>query len=577
MVQTRLRCSQEDNMVADTNDADTPRSKPYGNWHELVRRGLFMAMGFSQTAHDRPWIAVANTWNELNPGHCHLRGVAEAVKRGILQAGGTPVEFNTESICDGMSHKKSFHLPVRELIAFSTAHLLKAHQVAGCVFISGCDKNVPGQLMAAAEADLPSILVTGGSMLPGTFRGEDIVCCTDGRRLFGEYERGDISDEEFRVLLDNTHPGVGACGTMGTANTMQALAEALGLCLPGSASVPAVAARRLWLAEASGRQIMDLVAQKITARAILTEKALDNAIRVLMAIGGSTNGILHLTAIARKAGVPLDIERFATLSDETPFLCDVKPSGRHTVLDFDKAGGVLQVQRELADLLHLDALTVTGKTLGDNLREAPLVQSGPAIRQRTAPLSPDGGIVVLRGNVCPGGAIIKKSGVERHLYTHTGPARVFESYAAFETMMHSGTVDFTADHVLVIRNEGPRGAPGMPEILIPPNLYRHGLEHCVMLTDGRTSGTQRGRLVVHMSPEAAAQGPLALVRNDDVIRLDITARTLDVLLPEAELAARQAALAAQPGLARPEGESQWLRMYRANATSAMEGAGMLVD
>lgn len=545
------------------------RGKKYANWHHLVQRGLFLAMGFSEVSYKKPWIAIANTWNELNPGHSHLRSVAEAVKRGVWQMGGTPLEFNTGSICDGMSLEKRYHLPVRDMIAFETAHLLQAHGFAGCVFISGCDKNVPGQLMAAADADMPSIFITGGTMLPGRFRGEDIVCCTDGRRLFGEFEKGDISPAEFDTLIDCTHPGVGACGTMGTANTMQAMAEALGMCLPDSASVPAVSAKRYWFAEEAGRQIMALVENKITARMVITRKGVENAIAVLMAMGGSTNGILHLTAIAKRAGVDVDLAAFSEISSRVPFLCDVKPSGRFTVKDFADAGGVRAVQKELAPLLHLDAMTVTGKTLGENLIgwERP---SGNVIRSAADPLSPDGGIVALHGNLAPQGAIIKKSGVERHLYRHRGPARVFERYKEFEAMMHSGEVDFTPDHVIIIRNEGPRGGPGMQEILIPPNLYRHGLQDSVIITDGRTSGTQRGRLVVHTSPEAAAGGPIALVATGDMVSLDIDARNLSVELSEAEMEERRRRWQRPP---QAKG-SLWLELYGRQAMSAVEGAGI---
>ena len=541
--------------------------KHFSNWHQLIQRGLFMAMGYSETSYERPWIAVANTWSELNPGHCHLRQVAEAVKRGIWQAGGTPVEFNTESICDAMSLKRKYHLPIRDQIAFSTAHMLRAHTLAGVVFLSGCDKNVPGQLMAAAEVDMPCIFVTGGTMLPGKFRGQDIVCCTDGRRLIGEYEKGNISEQEYLRLIDELYPGVGACGTMGTANTMQAMTEALGLSLPGSANVPAVSARRYWFAEEAGRRIMDLVKQGITSRTILTKAALRNAITVLMAMGGSTNGILHLTAIARKAGISMDLETFEEISSVTPFLCDIKPSGAWTVRDFDEAGGVAVLEKELEPLLDLSVMTVTGKTLGENLKAIPRSQ-GTVIRRREEPIHPDGGIVVLRGNLAPEGAIIKKSAVRKELYKHTGPARVFDTYAEFEAMMHSGKVDFTAEHVVIIRNEGPRGAPGMPEILIPPNLYRHGLQDCVIITDGRTSGTQQGRLVVHVSPEARVMGPIGLLRNGDLVTLDIEARTLSVNLTPEELETRKADWSAP----EYDDKSEWLRLYQKFASSASQGA-----
>ena len=543
------------------------KAKNYKTWHHLVQRGLFMAMGYSETSYEKPWIAVANTWSELNPGHYHLRNLAEAVKRGVWQAGGTPVEFNTGSICDGMALDKRYHLPTRELIAFETAHLLKAHGVAGCVFISSCDKNVPGQLMAAASVDIPSIFVTGGSMLPGRFKDEEIVCCTDGRRLFGDYEKGVLTRDEFEELLNSTHSGVGACGTMGTANTMQSLTEALGLCLPGSAIVPGVAAKKYWFAEESGRQIMHLVQKGITARKILTPQAFENAVRILMAMGGSTNAILHLIAVARKAGVCMDLEMFDRLSAQTPFLCNVKPSGCYNVKDFADAGGVPALQKAIASLMDLSVLTVTGKTLGENLAEIPEKETD-VIKSADHPLSRDGGIVVLKGNLAPGGAIIKKSGVSPNLYRHRGPARVFDRYKEFESIMHDDRIDFTADHVVIIRNEGPRGGPGMQEILIPPALYRHGMEDLVIITDGRTSGTSAGRLVVHACPEAATGGPLGLIRSGDVIELDIEAKSLIVDLSEKALTERK-----KGWKWRAENqESEWLRLYQNLASSAMEGA-----
>jgi dihydroxy-acid dehydratase len=528
-----------------------------------------MAMGFSEVSYERPWIAVANTWSEANPGHYHLRDLAEAVKRGILQAGGTPVEFNTLSICDGMALDKRYHLPARELIAFSTAHFLEAHNFAGCVFLSTCDKNVPAQLMAAARVDLPSLFVTGGSMLPGRFKDEDIVCCTDGRRLFGEFEKGTLSEQEFLELLNCTHAGVGACGTMGTANTMQSLTEALGMCLPGSAILPAVSAAKRWLAEESGRRSMTLVKEGLTVRKILTPAAFENAARVLMALGGSTNAIIHLTAIAREIGLRLDLDFFRRMSTGTPFLCGVKPSGSFTVRDFAEAGGVPALQQELGTLLHQDAMTVTGKTLAENLAGRP-PKKGKVIADIESPICHDGGIIVLTGNLAPEGAILKKSGVRSDLLQHRGPARVFESYLDFERLMHQGHVDFRPEEVLVIRNEGPRGGPGMQEVLIPPALYRQGLEDMVIITDGRTSGTSRGRLIVHASPEAAIGGPLALIQNGDIICLDIEKATLYVELQENEWIARKAAWS--PPARRPQRD--WLGLYQRLATSATYGAGM---
>ena len=348
---------------------------------------------------------------------------------------------------------------------------------------------------------------------------------------------------------------------------MQSLTEALGLCLPGSAVVPAVAAKKYWYAEESGRQILHLVRNGTTARKILTRETFENAARVLMAMGGSTNAILHLIAVARKAGIGLDLERFDRLSTETPFLCNVKPSGRYTVKDFADAGGVPAVQKAVAALLDLSVTTVTGKTLGENLAQIPEKKTD-VIADAAHPLSRDGGITVLKGNLAPDGAIIKKSGVSPDLYRHRGPARVFDRYKEFEAMMHGDTIDLTADQVVVIRNEGPRGGPGMQEILIPPALYRRGLQDLLIITDGRTSGTSAGRLVVHAAPEAAAGGPLGLIRTGDIIALDIAAKSLTVELDEKVLSERKTEWRRQP--AQPE--SEWLQLYRNLACSAAEGA-----
>ncbi|MBW2307245.1 MAG: dihydroxy-acid dehydratase [Deltaproteobacteria bacterium] len=541
------------------------KKKKFNTWHEMVQRGLFLGMGFTEADFERPFIGIANTWSEANPGHYHLRSLAEAVKRGVWQAGGTPVEFNTISICDGMALDKRYHLPARDLIAFSTTHFLKAHGFSGCIFISSCDKNVPGQLMAAASVNIPSIFVTGGYMLPGSFRGEDIVCCTDGRRLFGEYEKGAMTEDEFCDLLNCTHSGVGACGTMGTANTMQIMTEALGMSLPGSAAVAAVMAKKYWIAEESGKQIMNLVKDGLTARKIMTRQAFHNAVKVLMAIGGSTNAILHLTAIAKKAGINLTLDIFDEISAKVPFICDVKPSGKYTVHDFAESGGVPSLQKAIKELLYLKSLTVTCKTLGENLDGFPAV-SGKAIRSIANSLHPDGGLVVLRGNLAPEGAIIKKSGVHRDLYRHRGPARIFDSYMEFESLMSKGSFHLTADEVIVIRNEGPRGGPGMQEILIPPVLYKHGLENIVVITDGRTSGTSRGRLVLHVSPEAEAGGPLALIRPGDMIMLDIEKKDLHVEITQREMEKRKKAWQWTP-----KKEDDWLALYQKMALSAGEG------
>lgn len=547
--------------------------KKYTNWHHLVQRGLFLAMGFSEVSYKRPWIAIANTWNELNPGHSHLRAVAEAVKRGVWQMGGTPLEFNTLAICDGMSLKKSYHLPVRDLIAFDTARLLQAHDFAGCVFISGCDKNVPGQLMAAAEANFPSIFITGGTMLPGHFRGEDIVCCTDGRRLFGEFEKGEMTSAEFDTLLDCTHPGVGACGTMGTANTMQAMAEALGMCLPGTASEPAGLGQALLVRRGSGPP--DHASREGWNHRADHRQPEGGGERNRRSHGHGRLHQRHPAPHRDRAAGRRARGSGRVLRDQQPHTVSLR---RQALRPFHRQGfrgrgwgsggteGAVRAappRRRHGD--RQDARREPDRLAVDAGRGYPLPHGFA--------LSPDGGIVALHGNLAPQGAIIKKSGVPRHLYRHRGPARVFDRYKDFEAMMHSGEVDFTPEHVIVIRNEGPRGGPGMQEILIPPNLCRYGLQGSVIITDGRTSGTQRGRLVVHTSPEAAAGGPIALVADGDMITLDIDGRSLSVELDEAEMATRWR------HRRRPSRErgSLWLELYRKQALSAVEGAGIAVS
>jgi len=475
--------------------------------------GLFKSMGFTEHDLQNPIVGVVNTWSELNPGHYHLRTVAEAVKRGVWQSGGTPLEFNTISLCEVFIEGSS--LPYRNLLAMDTEAMLKVHPLDAAVLLSTCDKDVPAQLMGAASANIPSIMVTGGPVLPGRFRDEDVVCCTDISRYEAELRAGNIAKEDMVELENCIIPGIGACGMMGTANTMQSMAEALGMALPGSANIPAVYARRYWVAEESGRQIMELMKNDVKPSEIMTWKAFENAIRVLEALGGSTNAIIHLIAIAHQLDIELNLTLFDKLSSETPWLADVKPSGKYVVADFYEAGGVLAVMKELEPLLNTDVLTVTGKTLKENLAQVK-VKRTPVIAPLNKPLSEEGGLAILFGNLAPDGAVIKVSAASPNLLQHRGRAVVFDSMAEVRDRL-LGAEDVSPDDVLVLRYVGPKGA-GMPEygmLPLPTRLLEKGIRDMVRVTDARMSGGHFGTIVLHVAPEAAVGGPLAAVETGD--------------------------------------------------------------
>lgn len=540
-------------------------------WNELVAKGLFTAMGFTEKDYNKPLIAIANTWSEANPGHYHLRQLSEAVKRGIWQAGGTPVEFNTISICDGIALDKRFHLPARDLMSFSTEIMLRTHPFKGCVFLSTCDKNVPAQLIAAARVNIPSIFVTGGPMMPGDFKGEKIVCCTDGRRLFGDYLAGKLNEDEYKILTECTHPGVGACGMMGTANTMQIIVEALGMSLPGCATVHAVSAKKYWYGENSGIQIMDLIKNKVIPSKVMSYEAFENAIRVLMAIGGSTNVVIHLLALGKTLKMKIDLDTFEKLSKSTPYICNIKPSGKYTLWDMELAGGLPAVQKNLETLLNLNVVTVTGKSLKENLQEQNIYikakknkEMEEVIRPLNKCISPQGGLTVLYGNICPEGAIVKQSAVKADKLKQIGTARVFNSYYEFEDK----ALSIKENDIIVIRYEGPRGGPGMREILINPILHSKGLSENPIITDGRTSGSSKGLLIVHVSPEAYLGGNLAIIEDGDQIAIDIPNRTVNVALTKKEISNRKRKW--KPP--QKEVDEGWLKIYHKYAASANEGA-----
>jgi dihydroxy-acid dehydratase len=533
-------------------------------------RSLFYATGLTPEELDRPLIGVINSYNEIIPGHLHLNRVSEAVKAGVRMAGGTPLEFNVIGVCDGiaMGHVGMRHsLPSRELIADSVEVAASAHRLDGLVLIPNCDKIVPGMMMAAARINIPAIFVSGGPMMAGRCHGQDV----DLKNVFeaiGEYKAGRMSEKELRELELAACPGYGSCAGLFTANTMNCLTEAMGMGLPGNGTIPAVTAARIRLAKQAGMRILHLHGEGILPSDILTETTFENAIAVDMAIGGSTNTVLHLAAIAYEAHVPLPLERFDTVSSRTPYLVKLSPSGPHHMQDLDEAGGVPAVMAELLryNLLQGDAQTVTGKTIAENLDGVCLPSD--IIRSANDPHRRDGGIVVLWGNLAPDGAVIKVGGVRPEMMHHRGPAHVFEDEESALDAILGGHIQ--AGDVIIIRYEGPQGGPGMPEMLMSTSaLVGMGLDNKVaLLTDGRFSGATRGAAVCHVSPEAAAGGPIALVEDGDEIELDIPNKQLRLHLSEGEIARRRESWRAPS----PRVTRGYLARYAAMVTSASEGA-----
>jgi len=536
----------------------------------VAHRGLFYAAGLSPEDLERPLIGVANSFNEIVPGHVHLDRVAAAVKAGIWTAGGVPLEFNTIGVCDGiaMGHPgMCYSLPSRELVADSVEVMAEAHQFDGLVFVPNCDKIVPGMLMAAARLNIPAIVISGGPMMAGRYRGNAV----DVKTLFeavGEVKAGRLSEEELNALELAACPGCGSCAGLFTANTMNCLTEALGMGLPGNGTVPAVTAARLRLAKQAGMQIMHLLQQELHPRDIMTEAAFENAIAVDMAIGGSTNTVLHLSAIAHEAGISLSLERFDEISRRTPYLTKLSPSGPHHMQDLDEAGGIPAVMAELLsnNLLHGEAKTVTGKTVAETVVKANRLSE--VIRPVDDPHRPDGGIAVLRGNLAPGGAVVKAGAVGQEMLHHRGPARVFDGEASAMEAILDGRIQ--AGDVVVIRYEGPRGGPGMREMLMPTSaLAGMGLDDEVaLLTDGRFSGATRGAAIGHVSPEAAAGGPIAFIEEGDEVEIDIPNKRLTLHVSDEELKRRRERWSPP----QPKVREGYLARYATMVTSASEGA-----
>jgi L-arabonate dehydrase len=487
----------------------------------------------------RPVVGIANSWSELNNCNMNLRAVAEAVKRGVLAAGGLPLEFPTISL--GEEFMKPTAMLYRNLMAMDVEETLRANPIDAVVLLSNCDKTGPAQLMAAASANLPAIQVNGGPKSSTTWRGVEVGSGTDMWKYWDEYRTGRISPGEWRELEECIYCSVGACNVMGTASTMAAVSEALGMMMPGTSTFDATDARRLAAAEASGRRIVELAEQDIRPARIMNREAFENAICVCMALGGSTNAIIHLIAIAGRLNIELPLRRFDELGRTTPCLANLKPSGRHLIRELHAAGGVPAVMKEIESRLNLGCLTVTGNTVGENLATAQCFDRD-VVRPISEPMTAEGAIAVLFGNLAPRGSIIKASAASPHLMQHTGTAVVFENYEDMLARIETSGLEVDADSVLVLRNCGPKGAPGMPEwgsIPVPAKLQRCGVKDVVRISDARMSGTSYGTVVLHASPEAAAGGPLALVRNGDRIRLDVAGRSLELLVDGDELNTRQ--------------------------------------
>lgn len=511
----------------------------------FLRKAFIKAMGYSDDALNRPIVGITNTYSDYNPCHGNVPQIIEAVKRGVMLSGAMPMVFPTISIAESFSHPTSMYL--RNLMAMDTEEMIRAQPMDSIIVIGGCDKTLPAQIMAAISADLPTVVIPVGPMVVGHHKGEVLGACTDCRRLWAKYRAGEIDDAEIEAVNGRLAPSVGTCMVMGTASTMACVTEALGLSIPMSATIPAPHAERFRSAEASGRVAAAMAKAKGPKPSeFLTESSFRNAQVVMQAIGGSTNGLIHLTAIANRTKNKINLETFDKLGREVPVLVDLKPSGEHYMEHFHHAGGVPKLMKQLGDLLDLDAKTITGQTLRDIVAGAEDVPGQDAIRPRDNPIKPEGAMAVLHGNLAPRGAVIKHSAASPKLLQHTGRAVVFESVEDMTLRVDDPALDVNADDVLVLRNAGPKGAPGMPEagyLPIPKKLARGGVKDMVRISDARMSGTAFGTIVLHITPESAVGGPLALVKNGDMIRLDVAKRSIDLLIDDAELAKRQAALA----------------------------------
>ncbi|MFW6117611.1 MAG: dihydroxy-acid dehydratase [Thermoproteota archaeon] len=533
------------------------------------QRAIWKCLGVTDEGMDKPFIAVVNSFSEVVPGHIHLHNLAKSVKEGISSAGGVPFEFNTIALCDGlvMGHSgMHYSLPSREIITDSVEVMVEANKFDGMVLLSNCDKINPGMMMAAARLNIPAVMVTGGPMLSGTFRGKK-ADVTSIFEAVGEVTAGKTSLEEVKMMEDQAFPGCGSCNGMYTANTTACAIESLGMSLPGSATAPAVSSARTRIAKETGKKIVDLIEKDIRPRELMSFEAFENAITVIMALGGSTNIVLHLKAIAQEAGVELPLQTFDEIGKRTPHLCDMRPAGPFDLKELDVAGGIPAVMKRLSSNLHLNLPTVTGNTVGENIKDAQIYDPR-VIRPLNNPVHKEGGIAILTGNLAPNGAVVKATAIAPQILTHQGPARVFDSEEeAVDAIL---TKKISQGDVVIIRYEGPKGGPGMREMLSPTAAIA-GMDlsrSVVLITDGRFSGATRGPCIGHVAPEAAQGGPIAALQDGDTITIDIPERSLNVELSQEEIERRMHDWEPKP----PKIRKGYLRRYSQLVQSADKGA-----
>jgi dihydroxy-acid dehydratase len=535
-----------------------------------LRNSFAASMGYSPEVLKRPIVGIANSFSGFNNCHRHFPELVEAVKRGVLLGGGLPLEFPTISLGEVFLSPTS--LKFRNLMSMDTEEMVRAQPMDAVVLMGGCDKTVPAQLMGAASADLPAVQLVAGPMMTSRYGEERLGACTDCRRFWSKYRAGEVSTEQINDIEGRLATTAGTCAVMGTASTMACIAETLGMSLPGTAAIPAVHADRLRAAEASGRAAARMVDQPIRPSQIITEKSVENALRMLLALGGSTNAIVHLTAIAGRLGIKVSLERMNALSDTTPVLVNLKPVGEHYMEDFFFAGGVGAVLRELKPLLHLDTLTVAGETLGDRLERDPGYVDHRVIAKAEAPLEPQGGLVGLFGNLAPRGAVLKRSAADETLFEKTGRAVVFTSLEDLANRIDDPDLGITKDDFMVLQNAGPKSASGMPEagyLPIPKKLSLQGVKDMVRISDARMSGTAFGTIILHVAPEASVGGPLALVRNGDQIKLSVANKSIELLVSDEELAQRKSEWKSDN--VPPEQRRGYDRLYAAEVSQADEG------
>ncbi|HIN18317.1 MAG TPA: dihydroxy-acid dehydratase [Gammaproteobacteria bacterium] len=536
-----------------------------------LRRSFAKSMGYSAEALDRPVVGIAYPPSGYSNCHRHFPELLDAVKRGVTAAGGLPLEFPTIALPEVFLAPTS--LKYRNLMSMDTEEMIRAQPMDSVILMGGCDKTVPAQLMGAAACDVPAIQLVGGPMMTGTYRGERLGACTDCRRFWAMYRAGTISDEEINEIEDNLATTAGTCPVMGTASTMACIAEALGMALPDSAGAPAVHADRLRIAEATGLAAYRLIQSGITPARVITEKSVENALRVLLAIGGSTNAVIHLTAIAGRLGVPVTLERLNELSDDTPVIVNLKPTGEHYMQDFFAAGGVGAVLNELKGKLHLDCITVTGESIGERMiRSAAKPVDRRVIATHDNPIEAVGGLISLFGSLAPRGAVLKRSAADTRLFEREGTAVVFSSLDDLAQRIDDPDLPVSADSFLILQNAGPTSEAAMPEagyLPIPRKLAAQGVKDMVRISDARMSGTAYGTIVLHVAPDAAAGGPLGLVRDGDRIRLSVRDRCLDLLVDEAVLNQRRKESADE--LSAPRPQRGYARLYQASILQADEG------